>query len=167
MSDPFLGEIRLTPYSFTVSGWASCDGQYVPIDQHSDLFSLLGTTYGGDGRTSFALPNLQGRIPVGQGPDHTIGQMSGSETVPLRLNQMPQHTHQASGVAAEGTTTSPANAVWASSPLGAYSASPNPTLAPMAAMLSPAGGSQPHENRMPYLTLNFQICLLGIYPSRS
>jgi microcystin-dependent protein len=173
MSNPFIGEIRLTPYTFTINGWASCNGQLVPIDQNDALFALIGTTYGGDGAQTFALPNLQSRIPVGQGqgpglPNYVIGQAAGTETITVITTQMPRHTHAASAAATAGTTTSPANAVWAGSPMGAYTTSASPSLTPMSPILVGASGNtQPHENRMPYLALNFQIALFGVFPSRT
>lgn len=177
MSTPFIGEIRLTPYNFFMNGWASCDGQLLPISQNNALFALIGTTYGGDGQTTFALPNLKSRIPVGQGNppaggSYQVGQVGGSETVILNASHLPAHTHQAVAVSlpSVGTTASPTNAGWAGSALSAYSANATPPLVPMAASALGSAGSaqpQPHENRMPFLALNFQISLFGIFPSRS
>lgn len=168
MSSPFVGEIRLTPYTFSIQNWAGCDGQLVSIAQNDVLFSLLGTTYGGDGQNNFALPDLRGRIPVGpSGGSYVVGQVGGTEQVTLQTSHLPAHTHTATAVGAAGNVASPSGANWAGSSLGAYAATPG-TLTPMAGYaLGIAGGGLGHENRMPYLALNFQIALYGVYPSRS
>ncbi|HLP10116.1 MAG TPA: tail fiber protein [Opitutaceae bacterium] len=168
MSSPFVGEIRLTPYTFSMQSWASCDGQSIPIAQNEALFSLLGTTYGGDGQNYFTLPDLRGRIPVGPASgSYAVGQVGGTEQVTLQTTQLPAHTHTAMAVGAAGNVASPSGVNWAGSTLGAYADSPG-TLTPMSTnALSAAGGNAAHENRMPYLALNFQIALDGVYPSQS
>ena len=165
----YVGEILLVPYNFAPHGWAFCHGQLMSISQNTALFSLLGTFYGGDGKTNFALPDLQGRSPIGmgQGPglqDYFIGQSGGEETVTLTLNQIPQHHHSVYGSKNTATTASPANAVWATETrLNIYSSGGGTTMAPS----SVSGGNQPHDNMSPYLTLNYVIALQGIYPSRN
>ena len=176
MSDQFVGEIRAFPLNFAPVGWAFCNGQLLPISQNTALFSLLGTFYGGDGKSNFALPNLQGSAPLdmGQGPGlspRNIGDTGGEQTVTLTLNQIPSHTHQATGVAANGGTASPANTTWATAHSGpktkdnVYSTTAGSTM--NATALAVAGSSQPHDNMPPYLVLNFCIALQGIFPPRS
>jgi microcystin-dependent protein len=173
MSDPFVAEIRIFPFNFAPTGWAFCNGQLLPISQNTALFSLLGTTYGGDGKSTFALPNLQGNAPMfwGQGSGlslYDLGQIGGSETVTLLQSEMPAHAHQASGGSGNGPT-SPAGATWGQgagrTPPPVYvNGSPNVTMSPLAA--APAGGSLPHNNMQPYLTLNFCIAMQGVFPPR-
>ena len=173
MSNPFVAEIRIFPFNFAPKGWAFCDGQLMPISQNTALFSLLGTTYGGDGKSNFALPNLQGSAPLqaGQGPGlslYDLGETGGSDNVTLINSELPAHSHQANGVSGNGPT-SPANNTWGTAagrtpPPTYFSGTPNVT---MGNALSPAGGSLPHNNMQPYLTLNFCIALQGIYPPRS
>ncbi len=175
MSEPFVGEIRIFAGNFAPRGWALCNGQILSIAQNTALFSLLGTTYGGNGQTTFALPNLQDRSPLhrGQGPGLTprsLGETSGTATVTLITSEMPAHTHQPQADAAGGGQTSPASASWGAGGRGrpaAYSSSANPgaTLSPQA--LAMTGGAQPHNNRSPYLGVNFIIALQGIYPARN
>ncbi len=177
MSDQFLGEIRIVPFNFAPKGWAACNGQLMPISQNTALFSLLGTTYGGNGMTNFALPNLQGVSPMhwGQGPglsQRSLGESGGEQAVTLVPAQIPAHNHTAQGLNARATQSDPTNAVWAQQqigrqPLPAYStnAGTSPQMSPAA--LGVSGGGQPHNNLMPYLTLTFVIALQGIYPSRS
>jgi microcystin-dependent protein len=172
MSDPFVAEIRIFPFNFAPKGWAFCDGQLLPLSQNTALFSLLGTFYGGDGKSTFALPNLQGSAPThqGQGPGlslYDLGQASGSETVTLLQTELPAHAHLASGASGSGPT-SPANNTWGAAagrtpPPTYVDGNPNVT---MGNAMSVAGGSQPHNNMQPYLTLNFCIALQGIYPPR-
>jgi microcystin-dependent protein len=177
MSSPFVAEIRIFGFNFAPKGWAFCDGQLLPISQNTALFSLLGTTYGGDGKSNFALPNLQGSIPIqqGQGPGlslYDLGQMGGEDYVTLLTSEMPAHTHTARGDFDNNnaTATSPNNAVPVNAGVGfkTFSNSTTPQLAMMnPAMVSVAGGSQPHNNLMPYLTLNYCIAMQGVFPPRS
>lgn len=171
MSNPYLGEIRIFAGNFAPLGWAFCNGQLLSIAQNDALFALIGTTYGGDGQQTFALPNLQSRVPVhqGQGPGlspRTIGQMAGEESVTLTVPQMPAHSHAAQADANAGTLTSPAGNVWAGANASQFAppASANTTLAPGA--LGNTGGSQPHDNMAPFLTVNFIISLVGIFPTQ-
>lgn len=176
MSEPFLGEIRMFGGNFAPRGWAFCNGQLLPIAQNSALFSILGTTYGGDGQTTFALPDLRGRVPMhwGQGPGLTprsLGESSGSENVTLLTTQMPAHTHLANASSDDANSTAPTNALWAtavdanSQQVSAYGTTANTTMSPQA--IGSAGGSQPHNNMQPFLCLSFIIALEGIYPSRN
>lgn len=175
MSNPFVAEIRIFPFNFPPKGWAFCDGQLMAISQNTALFSLLGTTYGGDGRSTFALPNLQGCAPMhpGQGPGlslHDLGEQGGADTVTLLQSEYPAHTHSITclGGRVAGQGTNPTNASLAPA-VGANvfnsGGALNETMAN--AMVSPSGGNQPHNNLMPYLTLNFCIALQGVYPPRS
>ncbi len=165
MSTPFLGEIKIFSFNFPPKGWAFCNGQLLPINQNQALFSLLGTTYGGDGQTNFALPNLQGRVPFHIGSGFTQGQSGGEENHTLILPELPAHTHSPVGSSNAANAVSPTGNVWASLNSGAYSATPNTTLNP--ASVTNTGGSQPHSNMSPYLVLNFCIALQGIFPSRN
>ena len=174
MADPFVAEIRAFPFNFPPRGWAFCNGQILPISQNTALFSLLGTMYGGDGKSNFALPNLQGSIPIGFGQSpglswYDLGQTGGSETVTLLVSEIPVHTHTLESDTFIGPDSgSPANAVLSSSAATNIYSSASSPLAPFAPQaLAPGGGSQPHNNMMPYLTLNFCISLQGIYPPRS
>jgi microcystin-dependent protein len=164
MSNPYVGEIRIFAGTFAPVGWSFCAGQLQSIAENDTLFSLIGTTYGGDGTNTFALPNLQSRVPIHQGPGYVIGQTGGVETVTLTVAQIPSHAHQGLGTSDPGTTADPTGSVWASSPQLAYGELPAPevTLAPDD--VSSVGGSQPHDNMLPYLGLNFIISLFGIYP---
>lgn len=168
MSSPFTGEIRMFAGNFAPVGWALCQGQLMAIAENDALFTLLGTTYGGDGQTTFGLPDLRGRIPVHQGPGFVLGQLAGTESVTLNISQLPSHNHPAQATSAAGTQLSPANGVWASG----VSSNPYSAANPPAASMSPSalagtGGNQPHENLMPVLTINFIIALFGIFPSRN
>jgi microcystin-dependent protein len=176
MSDPFIGEIRLFAGNFAPHGWAFCDGQIMQIASNTALYSILGTTYGGDGKTTFALPNLKGRIPIhfGQGPGltkHELGDVVGSEMVSLSLNQMPAHNHTATVKAANaGTTNQPQNNLYGKIARSNIYNTPDASLANMAegsVSLTSSGGSQPHSNMQPYLTLSFIIAIYGLYPIRS
>lgn len=173
MSEPFLAEIRIVPFNFAPVGWAFCDGQVLPIAQNIALFSLLGTNYGGNGQSTFALPDLRGRTPMhpGTGPGLTprdLGESGGAETVTLTVAKMPAHSHFLKGVAAPATTSQPGNALPAIAPEDTYQAVGSKTPAPMHAQaISPTGGNQPHNNLQPYLTLSFIIALQGVFPSRS
>jgi microcystin-dependent protein len=172
MADPFVAEIRIFPFNFAPKGWAWCNGQLLPISQNTALFSLLGTTYGGDGKSTFALPNLQGRAPMhpGQGPGlslHDLGETGGSETVTLLESEIPVHTHALRASQADGISQSPANELLATGiGIGQYAAPGAVTqLNPQG--LAPGGGSQPHNNMQPYLTFYFNIALQGVFPPRS
>jgi len=171
MADPFVAEIRIFPFNFAPKGWAFCDGQLLPISQNTALFSLLGTTYGGNGKSNFALPNVQGRSPMhpGQGPGlslHDLGETGGSETVALLLSEIPFHNHAvnaASGDPAE--SNNPQGNAMSRANLNVYTNSLTLTqMSPNA--LVPVGGSLPHNNLQPYLTLNFCIALQGVFPPR-
>jgi microcystin-dependent protein len=168
VSTPFLGEIRIFPYNFAPRGWAFCNGQILSISQNTALFSLLGTTYGGNGQTTFALPDLRGRVPnsSGQGPglsSYTLGQVGGTETVTLTQSEMPSHNHGVNSTNADATSARPGGNFPAAG--GGYNSASSNTMAPT--MIGNAGGSQPHSNVQPYLTLNYCIALTGIYPSRN
>jgi microcystin-dependent protein len=166
MAEPFLAEIRLVSFHFAPKGWALCNGQLLPINQNQALFSLLGTTYGGNGQTTFALPNLQGCAPIHAGNGHVLGERGGEETHTLIVGEMATHQHTAVATSATPDATSPAGGFWGNAGVSAYSSNPpNTTMAPQAA--SAAGGSQPHQNMSPYLVLNFVIALQGIFPSRN
>ncbi len=165
--DPFIGEIRLVPFAFAPRGWAFCAGQLLPINQNQALFALLGTFYGGDGRTTFALPDLRGRVPVGAdqaaGSEYQLGSSGGHETVKLTVGQLPSHSHAVRANRGPATTKNPAASVPASG--GAYAATQN--VAMKSVMLGKSGGGQAHENRQPYLSLNYIIALQGIFPAQS
>jgi microcystin-dependent protein len=172
MADPFVAEIRIFPFNFAPKGWAWCNGQLMPISQNTALFSLLGTTYGGNGKSNFALPDLQGRAPMhpGQGPGlslHDLGETGGSDMVTLLESEIPAHAHGTSASVADGNSQSPANEKLATGVGGIrqYAAPGAVTqLSPKA--LAPAGGSVPHNNMQPYLTLYFSIALQGVFPPR-
>ncbi len=179
MADPFLGEIRMVGWNFEASGWAFCNGQLLPINQYTALFSLLGTYYGGDGVRTFGLPNLQGRVPIHQGngaglSPYTIGAASGTESVTLLTPQIPAHNHLMGVSNQSGSVADPTNSILAQGNSGTgreavavsdyVSTAATGTLAPMA--IQPAGGSQPHSNIQPYLCVNFIIATQGIYPPR-
>jgi microcystin-dependent protein len=174
MSDQFVAEIRIFPFNFAPTGWATCDGQLLPISQNTALFALLGTTYGGDGKSTFALPNLQGSAPMhpGQGPglsNHFLGEQSGSQTVTLLESEIPIHTHAVNTDASDpGDVETPSpNVVLARSSPFIYRSGAVNDAAPMAFQaLAPAGGGLPHNNMQPYLTLNVCIALQGIFPQR-
>ena len=176
MTNPFVAEIRIFPFNFAPTGWAFCNGQILPLSQNTALFSLLGTTYGGDGKSNFALPNLQGSAPMhpGQGPGlslHDLGETGGSATVSLLESEIPSHSHtlQASPRTADLDNPSPTNALGRSAPQQLYlQSATTPQLVAMSdSTIAPAGGDQPHNNLMPYLTLNFCIALQGVYPPRT
>jgi microcystin-dependent protein len=166
MSDPYIGEIKVISFNFPPKGWAFCNGQLLPINQNQALFSILGTMYGGDGRVNFGLPNLQGRIPLHQGPGYNVGQAAGEAAHTLITTEMPAHLHPAvAQSAASNPGVSPAGAIWAQAPNLAFAPAPNIQMNPAAVQNS--GGSQPHENQAPYLVLNFIVALVGIFPSRN
>ena len=179
MADPFVAEIRIFPFNFAPRGWAQCNGQLMPISQNTALFALLGTIYGGDGKSTFALPNLGGSTTMhpGQGPGlslHDLGEAGGSATVTLLESEIPAHSHSLMAVNANATTPAPVGNAFAR---GRYSSGTQsgaiafyqtgvPTAALSSAALAPAGGSQPHNNLMPYLTMNYCIALQGVFPPR-
>ncbi|MFL6520929.1 MAG: phage tail protein [Chthoniobacterales bacterium] len=173
MADPFVAEIRIFPFGFAPKGWAFCDGQILPISQNTALFSLLGTTYGGDGKSTFALPNMQGNAPMhpGQGPGlslHDLGETGGSQTVTLLESEIPSHSHSLNAVGGfNGTNNDPTNQVPAKGDAGLLPYTPSGQSLNMAFQaIAPAGGDQPHNNMMPYLTLSFCIALQGVFPPR-
>ncbi|MBV9388420.1 MAG: phage tail protein [Chroococcidiopsidaceae cyanobacterium CP_BM_ER_R8_30] len=170
MSDAFIGEIRLVGFNFAPVGWALCNGQLLAISQNTALFSLLGTSFGGDGVRTFALPDLRGRVPLhmGQGPELSnfiVGDSGGQETVTLSINQIPAHNHSLAASNVSGTQSTPQNNYIAGVGRGGFSATANVMMAPDE--IGSAGGSQPHTNLQPYLTVNFIIALQGIFPSRN
>ncbi|MGO4109345.1 phage tail protein [Paenibacillus sp. YAF4_2] len=165
MAEPFIGEIRQFPFNFAPKGWAQCNGQLLPIQNNQALFSILGVTYGGNGTNNFALPNLQGRVPIHPSGTVTLGQTSGEEAHALTVNEIPQHTHQAIG-GSDATASAPGGKTWGTPPsVQPFAIAPNAVMSPQA--IAPAGGSQPHSNMQPYTVLNFCIALTGIYPSRN
>jgi microcystin-dependent protein len=166
MSEPFLAEIRIFGFTFAPRGWAMCDGQILPINQYQSLYSLLGTTYGGDGRTTFGLPDLRGRVPLHEGSGYSLGLKSGVENVVLTVAELPNHTHALNGTGNAGTTNSPAGNVFASTPDDRY-APATELVATGASVVANAGGSQAHDNMQPSLVLNFCIALQGLFPSRN
>jgi microcystin-dependent protein len=172
VADPFVAEIRIFPFNFAPTGWAWCDGQLLPLSQNTALFSLLGTTYGGNGKSNFALPDLQGRTPMhpGQGPGlslHDLGETGGSETVNLLESEIPAHSHNFMAAGEAGEKNDPGGNI-----LGVVIGNNlfNPTATPIVSMadttLAPAGGDQPHNNLQPYVTFYFCIALLGVFPPR-
>ncbi len=174
MSEPFLGEIQMIGFNFAPRGWAFCDGQILPINQNQSLYSLLGTTYGGDGRTSFALPDLRSRTPLHRGDGNTLGRKSGVETVTLTAAEMAAHTHTVKGEDKVGDTSDPTNHVVAEAPApggGPITIYHTYDVATRVAMhtgtITNAGGGQPHDNMQPFLTINFIIALRGLFPSRN
>lgn len=173
MADPFIAEIRIVPFTFAPFGWAYCDGQTLPIAQNTALFSLLGTMYGGDGRTTFALPNLGGRAPMhpGSGPGLTpraVGETGGTETVQLTVSQMPAHSHFVKSTEGQATATNPASNLPAGAPDDTYQNLGSKSLVAMDGQaIAPNGSGQPHSNLQPYLSLNFVIALQGIFPPRN
>ena len=172
MSEPFLAEVRMVGFNFAPRGWAFCDGQILPINQNQSLYSLLGTTYGGDGRTTFALPDLRGRTPIhvgssNGGGDHRLGQKSGEETHTLAANEMPQHTHTLRASSTDANAGAPTNHVLARSTTPEAYREAGSLSAMQAGSITNVGGSQAHENMQPYITLNFCIALQGLFPSRN
>ncbi len=170
--EPFLGQIQPFGFNFAPRGWAFCNGQLLPISQYTALFSLLGTTYGGDGRTTFGLPDLRGRVSFGfgQGPglsNHTIGSKGGSETVTLTLPQIPSHNHSANVVAEGPNAPKPEGNLLAAPDPAIYSSAANPDAVLKSSTIGQSGGNQSHNNMQPYLTINWCIALQGVFPSRS
>ena len=165
MAEPFLSEIRIFSFNFAPRGWALCNGQLLPINQNQALFSLLGTTYGGNGQTNFALPDLRGRLPMHTGSWHTLGERGGESAHTLTISEMPTHTHVPNASSADGSLAVPTGNFWGSHSERPYSANASNLVAMNPTGISNVGGSQPHENRMPCLALNFCIALQGIFPS--
>ncbi|UJF33808.1 phage tail protein [Paenibacillus hexagrammi] len=168
MSDQYVGEIRMFSGTYAPVGWVMCNGQLLNINEYQALFALIGTTYGGDGQTTFAVPDLRGRLPIHMGNGYTLGQMAGTEKVTLVSDQMPVHTHIPNASNVTGTSASPANAFWATS--SASNVTPYSTTAPNTAMnpaaISSVGGNQSHDNMMPFLTVTFMIATEGVFPSQ-
>lgn len=166
MAEPFLSEIRLFSFVFAPKGWALCNGQLLPINQNQALFSLLGTTYGGDGRVNFALPDLRGRVPIHEGDGHTLGERAGEEAHTVTIQELPTHTHQLQATSATDSPTIIPNGNVLAPALNGYATS-GQLVTMKAGSVTNVGGSQPHINMMPYLTLSFCIALQGIFPSQS
>lgn len=165
MAQPYVGEIRMFGGNFAPAGWMFCDGQLLPISENETLFQLIGTTYGGDGQSTFALPNLQSRVPIHQGSGFILAETGGAEEVTLSVNQLPVHTHALLASTAVGDQPNPANAVTAQSPQIQLYVEDTPNANAAAQAIGPVGGSQPHSNLQPYLALNFIISLFGIFPT--
>jgi len=165
MSEPFLGEIKIVSFNFPPKAWAFCNGTLLQISQNQALFSILGTTYGGDGRTTFGLPNLQGRVPFHVGNSIALGEVGGETAHTLNISELPAHAHTPNASSATAAQGSPAGNFWAAQDAAAYDTSGNGSMNPQC--IGPTGGSQPHENMSPYLVLNFVIALQGIFPSRN
>ena len=174
MAEPFLSEIRIFSFNFPPKGWAFCNGQLLPINQNQALFSLLGTTYGGNGQTTFGLPNLRGRAPIHEGSGHTLGEAAGSSAVTLNIQQLPTHPHTLTNNLCIGGQTinaalgDPTGNYWANNGQPIYATNPPPANATMhPSAVTNVGGNQPHTNMQPYLVLNFCIALQGIFPSQT
>jgi microcystin-dependent protein len=171
MAEPFLSEIRIMSFVFAPKGWALCNGQLLPINQNQALFSLLGTTFGGDGRVNFALPDLRGRTPIHVGSGHTLGERGGEQAHTLSIAELPQHTHVLQGSTNNGSTVAPTGNVLAKgatgsgNPINYYDTNNSNLVAMNAGSITPVGGSQAHLNMQPFLTLSFCIALQGIFPS--
>jgi microcystin-dependent protein len=169
--DPFIGQIDIVGFNFAPSGWAVCDGSLQAIDQNTALFNLIGTTYGGDGQSTFALPDLRGRMAIGagQGPglqSYSVGQMGGEEQVTLNLSQLPLHSHAAIGTTARASALGPGNSEWATTTVFLYSSTGTIPVAMNSGAIGAVGGGQAHENRPPFLVMNFIISLFGVFPSQ-
>ena len=167
MAEPFLSEIRIFSFGFAPKGWALCNGQLLPINQNQGLFSLLGTTYGGDGRVNFALPNLQGRAPIHEGSGHTLGEKGGEQGHTLSISELPTHTHTLNGTSSTGTLIIAAGNLPGTSPSQMYQAPDANLVAMNPASIPNVGGSQAHLNMQPFLVLNLCIALQGIFPSQT
>lgn len=169
MSDMYVGEIRMFTGNYAPVGWAMCNGQLLSISQNEALYTLIGTTYGGDGQNTFALPDLRGRLPIHMSSSYPIGAMAGTESVTLLSTQMPAHTHIPNASSFVGTSANPSNAVWSASSATNVSPYANPAV-PDTTMnprnIGTAGGNQPHDNMMPFLTVSYIIALQGIFPSQ-
>ena len=165
MAEPFIGEVKIASFAFAPRGWALCNGQLLPINQNQALFSLLGTTYGGDGRVTFALPNLQGRVPIHTGDGHTLGERGGEQAHTLSIAELPEHTHVAQASTSAGTQNIPADNLVLSQRAAEIYREPSNLGVMVAGTVTSAGGSQAHLNMQPFLALNFCIALQGIFPS--
>jgi microcystin-dependent protein len=166
MAQPYVGEIRMFAGNFAPAGWMMCEGQLLPITENETLFQLIGTTYGGDGQSTFALPDLRGRVPVHQGNGFILAETGGAESITLTVQQLPVHSHPLVASVADGTSVNPGGAVLAQTQPGIaryFEDAPTVNMSPQA--ISSIGGSQPHENMQPYLCVNFIISLFGIFPS--
>jgi microcystin-dependent protein len=167
MAEPFLAEIRMMSFNFPPKGWSLCNGALLPINQNQALFSLLGTTYGGNGQTTFALPNLQGRVPIHMGGGHTLGQVGGEPTHTLSMSEMAQHSHTASGTSLTGDNFVPTGNLLAGSPAQLYGPPTSNLTTLIPSSVTNVGGGQPHQNMQPYLTISYCIALQGIFPSQN
>ena len=165
MGTPFMGEVKIISWNFAPKGWSLCNGQFLPINQNQALFSLLGTMYGGNGQTTFALPDLRGRVPLHVGSGLTQGQAGGQEAHTVTQSEMPAHNHFATAVNGTATTEAPGGNFLATNPAALYNTAPNTTLQP--GTITNVGGSQPHENRQPFIVLNYIIALQGAFPSQN
>src|SRR5688572_15518830 len=165
MAEPFMGEIKIVGFGFPPKGWAECNGQFLPINQNQALFSLLGTMYGGNGQTTFALPDFRGRTGIHVGSGFIQGQAGGQEFHTLTQSEMPAHNHFVQATSSSGNSNIPLGNLLAEVNAGMYATTPNTTLHPSS--ITNTGGSQPHENRQPFLVLNFIIALQGVFPSRN
>jgi microcystin-dependent protein len=167
MAQPYVGEIRMFAGNFAPAGWMLCDGQLLPISENETLFTLIGTTYGGDGQSTFALPDLQGRLPIHQGNGTILAESGGAEAITLTVNQTPAHSHPLLASTGPGNLNTPGGNVTAESAAVKIYYADEPTANMAAAAIAPAGGSQPHTNFQPYLCINFIISLFGIFPSQT
>ena len=167
MAQPYVGEIRMVGCNFAPVGWAFCDGSVLSISQNEVLFNLIGTTYGGDGVNTFKLPDLRGRIPLHQGAGFVLGQAGGTEAETLTTQQIPQHTHAATCRSTGSDSPNPAGAVWGVTAQNQYTPSDSMNAQMSAGTVGAAGGSQPHENRAPFLVVNFIIALFGVFPTQT
>ncbi len=167
MSTPYVGEIRMFAGNFAPVGWALCQGQLLPISDNPTLFQLIGTTFGGDGQSTFALPNLSSRVPVHVGPGFALGQAAGAETVTLTTSQIPAHSHVPQCFPNAGNQNSPSGNVWANSGSASVYSDVAPSLSMDPAAVGSSGGSQPHDNMIPFLVINFIISLFGVFPSQT
>ena len=165
MAQPYVGEIRMFAGNFAPVGWMFCEGQLLPISENETLFQLIGTTYGGDGQSTFALPDLRGRIPIHQGNGFILAETGGAEEITLAVSQIPAHSHPLYGFGGNGSQAAPNGALLASSTIMTPYASETPAVSMAPNAISPVGGSQPHTNFQPYLCVNFIISLFGIFPS--
>jgi microcystin-dependent protein len=165
MAQPYVGEIRMFAGNFAPAGWMFCEGQLLPISENETLFQLIGTTYGGDGQSTFALPDLRGRLPLHQGNGFILAETGGAETVTLTTQQIPSHNHATLANSTAGNEPSPINNIWAAESVVNQYTTVNPVVQAGSPSMSPTGGSQPHTNIQPYLCINFIISLFGLYPN--